>query len=68
MSEQSAAAYKYPSDRWGAMAKNPTVELGASGEGWMTAVHETWLANGGSEASFCEAFPEYAPVASPKRQ
>lgn len=68
MSQPSSAAFKYPSDRWGPMAKNPMVEIGAHGEGWMAAVRDTWLANGGSEASFFEAFPEYAPIASPRRQ
>lgn len=66
MSEHPSDRIRYPSDRWGAMAKNPTVATGADGEGWKAAVLATWLANGGSEASFYEAFPEYAPAAVPK--
>jgi hypothetical protein len=51
----------YPSDRWGALAKNPGLVIGANGPGWRSAVKSTWLANGGTEADFFALFPQYAP-------
>lgn len=51
---------KYPSHDWGALAQNPTVEIGATGEAWVSAVRSAWLRSGGTEESFERAFPAYA--------
>jgi hypothetical protein len=61
MQEQPSKHLKYPSDHWGALAQNPAMEIGASGDGWISVIRETWLRNGDTEQSFYEAFPEYAP-------
>jgi hypothetical protein len=61
MQGQSSKHLKYPSDHWGAFGRNPAMEIGASGEGWISAIRETWLRNGDTEQSFYEAFPQYAP-------
>jgi len=50
---------KYPSHRWGILADNPTLEIGATGEAWISAVRSAWMQSGGTEQSFAEAFPQY---------
>jgi len=51
---------KYPSHDWGTLAKNPTIEIGATGEAWISADRAAWLHSGGTEESFERAFPAYA--------
>jgi hypothetical protein len=51
---------KYPSNRWGVLAQNPTLEIGATGEAWISAVRSAWIRAGGTEKSFEEAFPDCA--------
>lgn len=53
-------APKYPSNDWGMLAKNPWVEIGATGEAWIAAVRSAWLNSGGTEESFERAFPAFA--------
>lgn len=55
-----ADSVKYPSHNWGALAKNPMVEIGAKGEAWISAVRAAWLRSGGTDESFERAFPAYA--------
>ena len=50
---------KYPSHDWGALAKNPTLKIGATGEAWISAVRSAWLQSGGTEESFERTFPAY---------
>ena len=62
--------FRYPSHRWGILAENPTLEIGATGEAWISAVKSAWMKSGGTEASFAQAFPDYvrdeaAPVKHP---
>jgi hypothetical protein len=52
--------FKYPSHRWGLLAKNPTLEIGATGEAWIAAVRSAWLKSGGNDQSFALVFPQYA--------
>ena len=51
---------KYPSHDWGALAKNPSLKIGATGEAWISAVRSAWLDSGGTEESFERTFPAYA--------
>ncbi len=51
---------KYPSHDWGALAKNPSLQIGATGEAWISAVRAAWLQSGGTEESFKRTFPAYA--------
>ncbi len=51
---------KYRSDHWGALAQNPTLEIGATGEAWARAVLTAWLNAGGTEESFARALPRLA--------
>jgi hypothetical protein len=51
---------KYPSNGWGALAQNPTLEIGATGEAWISAVRSAWIRAGGTDTSFAEAFPDCA--------
>jgi len=60
MDRLQAASVKYPPHDWGALAQNPTVEIGATGEAWALAVRDAWLRSGGTEESFELAFPAYA--------
>ena len=55
-----SGSIKYPSHDWGGLAKNPTAEIGATGEAWISAVREAWLRSGGTEESFERALPAYA--------
>jgi hypothetical protein len=55
-----AEPLKYPSHDWGALAENPTLEIGATGRAWVSAVRAAWLHSGGTEKSFERAFPAYA--------
>jgi hypothetical protein len=61
--------FKYPSHRWGLLAQNPTLEIGATGEAWISAVRSAWLKSGGTEQSFEVVFPQYARAgATPSRR
>lgn len=51
---------KHPSHDWGALAKNPSLQIGATGEAWISAVRSAWLQSGGTEESFERTFPAYA--------
>ena len=55
-----SGSIKFPSHDWGALAENPTTEIGATGEAWISAVREAWLRAGGTRESFERAFPAYA--------
>jgi hypothetical protein len=63
MTDRSGSdSVKYPSHDWGTLAQNPTVEIGATGEAWISAVRAAWLRSGGTEQSFERAFPAYAAL------
>lgn len=51
---------KHPSHDWGALAKNPSLQIGATGEAWVSAVRAAWLQSGGTEELFERTFPAYA--------
>ena len=42
-----SGSIKFPSHDWGALAENPTAEIGAIGEAWICAAREAWLRAGG---------------------
>jgi hypothetical protein len=53
-----SGAYKYPSHHWGALAQNPMLEIGATGQVWIDAVRAAWMRSGGTEESFALVFPD----------
>jgi hypothetical protein len=63
--ELPSGQIKYPSHGWGALADNPTLEIGAKGPAWIAAVRSAWLRSGGTEQSFEEMFPHYVPSSAP---
>ena len=51
---------RYPSHSWGVFARNPELEVGATGEAWEQAVRDAWVESGGTEEAFEEMFPQFA--------
>ncbi len=63
MTNRTVSGVKYPSHDWGALAKNPSAEIGSAGEPWISAVRSAWLHSGGTEETFERAYPAYATPA-----
>lgn len=51
---------RYPSNRWGAFAKDPQFDVGIVGDDWVALARSAWLDTGGTVQTFEAAFPEYA--------
>jgi hypothetical protein len=56
----SRATVQYPGHVWGRLSENPTLEIGAAGEAWISAVRSAWLQAGGTDESFAQVFPQFA--------
>ena len=54
---------RYPSNSWGAFARDPSLDVGIVGEALAEVVHQTWLDAGGTEVTFAETFPQFAEYA-----
>ncbi len=50
-------------DRWGAFARDPSLDVGIVGEALAEVVRQTWLDAGGTEVTFEETFPQFAEYA-----
>ena len=58
---------RHPSHSWGAFARDPTLEVGITGEAWAQLVREAWLESGGTDETFEETFPQFAEFARKRR-
>lgn len=54
---------RYPSHSWGALAQDPSLEVGIVGEAWAELVRSAWLESGGTEETFEQTFPQLAEYA-----
>lgn len=55
---------RYPGNRWGAFANDPTLEVGIAQDAWVALARIAWRESGGTETKFNEAFPRYAELSS----
>jgi len=67
MDKLPSGQVRYPSNSWGAFARNPSLDVGIVGEALAEVVRQNWLDAGGTEVTFEETFPQFAEYAQ-KRQ
>jgi hypothetical protein len=67
MDKLPSGQVRYPSNSWGAFARDPSLDVGIVGEALAEVVRQTWLDAGGTEVTFEETFPRFAEYAQ-KRQ
>jgi hypothetical protein len=60
---RGALGLPYPSNSWGALARDPSLDVGIVGEALAETVRQNWLESGGTEVTFEETFPQFAEYA-----
>ena len=63
MDKLPSGQVRYPSNSWGAFARDPSLDVGIVGEALAEVVRQTWLDAGGTEVTFEETFPQFAEYA-----
>jgi hypothetical protein len=63
MDKLPSGQVRYPSNSWGAFARDPSLDVGIVGEALAEIVRQNWLESGGTEATFEQTFPQFAGYA-----
>jgi hypothetical protein len=63
MDKLPSGQVRYPSNSWGALARDPSLDVGIVGEALAQTVRQNWLESGGTEVTFEETFPQFAEYA-----
>jgi hypothetical protein len=63
MDKLPSGQVRYPSNSWGAFARDPSLDVGIVGEALAETVLRYWLDAGGSEVTFEETFPRFGEYA-----
>src|ERR1700694_4401495 len=56
MDKLPSGQVRYPSNSWGALARDPSLDVGIVGEALAETVRQNWLESGGTEVTFEETF------------
>jgi hypothetical protein len=67
MDKLPSGRVRYPSNSWGALARDPSLDVGIVGEALAETVRQNWLESGGTEGTFEETFPQFAEYAQNNR-
>jgi hypothetical protein len=60
MDKLPSGQVRYPSHSWGALADDPSVDVGIVGESWVELVRGAWIESGGTVETFEQTFPQLA--------